>query len=119
MESLSVEYSETNVKLTRCSTCHKVADKYIEYELFLVIVDVILHRKAAIRHLLFNRWDSNQVKVQHATKQLLYMTCSNCVAYFKRYYFLSCKEVVQLHRVGFRGHWSHSKIHDFAKYGIF
>jgi hypothetical protein len=32
-----------------------VADKYIEYELILVIIDIVRHRVQAYRHLLFNR----------------------------------------------------------------
>ena len=35
--------------------CHKVVDKYVEYELILVIIDVILHRPQAFRHVLYNR----------------------------------------------------------------
>eukprot|EP01040_Poterioochromonas_malhamensis_P013374 gene13374-14700_t len=32
---LFIEYSDRNFRLTRCPRCHKIADKYIEYELFL------------------------------------------------------------------------------------
>ena len=35
--------------------CHCVADKYIEYELLLVSIDLILLREQAYRHILFNR----------------------------------------------------------------
>lgn len=57
VESLYVEFSEGNIRLTRCSMCSNVADKYIEYELILVLIDIILHRRPAFRHLLFNRQD--------------------------------------------------------------
>lgn len=80
VQSLFVEFSEGNIKLTRCvscqplhleivsssfflqSSCGQVADKYIEYELILVLIDVVLHRKAAFRHIYNNRsdfWKSN------------------------------------------------------------
>ena len=44
--------------------CQNVADKYIEYELILVCIDVILHRKQAFRHFLFNRRSlTHEIKV--------------------------------------------------------
>mmetsp|Transcript_2195 Transcript_2195/g.3492 ORF Transcript_2195/g.3492 Transcript_2195/m.3492 type:complete len:324 (-) Transcript_2195:203-1174(-) len=44
-----------SVKLTRCSICNAVVDPYIERELLLVLMDTMLHRKNAFRHLLFHR----------------------------------------------------------------
>ena len=35
--------------------CLNVADKYIEYELLLVSIDLILLHEQAYRHILFNR----------------------------------------------------------------
>jgi len=56
VEELYIEFGgKDNLKLVRCNHCGEVADKYIEYELILVVLDVILHRKQAYRHLLFNR----------------------------------------------------------------
>jgi lipid intermediate transporter len=63
VESLYVEYSETNIRLTRCGKCHKVADKYVEFELLLVLLDAVLHREPAIRHLLHNRLSGVALKV--------------------------------------------------------
>jgi hypothetical protein len=63
VESLYVEYSLTNIRLTRCDTCGKVADPYVEYELLLVLIDVLLHRKPAIRHMLFNRTEVEALAV--------------------------------------------------------
>mmetsp|Transcript_16238 Transcript_16238/g.24460 ORF Transcript_16238/g.24460 Transcript_16238/m.24460 type:complete len:237 (+) Transcript_16238:127-837(+) len=54
-ETLYTEYSPTNIRLTRCDKCKNVADKYIEYELILVYIDLILHNTEAYRHLFFNR----------------------------------------------------------------
>mmetsp|Transcript_15726 Transcript_15726/g.20929 ORF Transcript_15726/g.20929 Transcript_15726/m.20929 type:complete len:387 (-) Transcript_15726:55-1215(-) len=45
----------SSIKLTRCTNCNNDVDPYIEYELLLVIMDCILFRKKAYRHLLFNR----------------------------------------------------------------
>jgi len=55
VDSLYVEFSEGNIRLMRCEQCGNVSDKYIEYELILVAIDLILHRKQAFRHLLYNR----------------------------------------------------------------
>lgn len=48
--------------MTRCDKCGKVADKYVEYELLLVLMDTVLHRKPAIRHLLYNRMSDSSVQ---------------------------------------------------------
>lgn len=48
--------SGISVKLTRCSKCEAVIDPYIERELLLVAMDIILHRKEAMRHLIFHRY---------------------------------------------------------------
>ncbi len=63
VDSLYIEYSDSNFRLTRCSCCGQVADKYIEFELVLVIIDVLLHRKPAYRHLMYNRYDQLVTKV--------------------------------------------------------
>lgn len=55
VDALFVQYSESNIRLNRCPRCNSIADKYIEFELILVFIDVILHRKQSFRHLLFNR----------------------------------------------------------------
>jgi len=57
VDCLFVEFNKGNgnIKLTRCQRCGHVADKYIEYELILVLIDVVLHRKPAFRHLFYNR----------------------------------------------------------------
>lgn len=63
VETLYHEFSLGNIKLTRCTVCQSVADKYIEYELILVSIDIALHRIQAYRHVLFNRKliDSNDL----------------------------------------------------------
>lgn len=62
-----MEYSETNIRLTRCQKCGKVADKYVEYELLLVFLDAVLHRKPAMRHLLYNRMNDSAFQVRFVT----------------------------------------------------
>ena len=62
MDSLFVEYTAGNIKLTRCK-CGSVADKYVEYENILIAIDIILLRKAAYRHVLYNEHQFEVAKV--------------------------------------------------------
>jgi len=43
------------VKLARCGACGKFADEYVEYDLTIVVLDMILYKAPAYRHLVFNR----------------------------------------------------------------
>ena len=35
-------------------SCHNVADKYVEYDVVIIIIDLVLLQKTAYRHVLFN-----------------------------------------------------------------
>ncbi|XP_059621948.1 protein ARV1 [Phlebotomus argentipes] len=48
------KYGESVIKMTCCANCHQVADKYIEFEPVVILVDVVLLTKSAYRHILFN-----------------------------------------------------------------
>lgn len=54
VESLYIEFGGAH-RLTRCSHCNEYADKYVEYELVIIVLDLILHHPRAYRHVLFNR----------------------------------------------------------------
>jgi lipid intermediate transporter len=43
-------------------SCGAVADKYIEFELIIIILDLVLHKPQAYRHLLFNRFRQRKVR---------------------------------------------------------
>jgi len=47
--------THASVKLTRCPGCGLDVDPYVEREAMLIAFDIILHRIAAYRHVLFNR----------------------------------------------------------------
>lgn len=47
--------THASVKLTRCPGCGLDVDPYVEREAMLVAFDIVLHRIAAYRHVLFNR----------------------------------------------------------------
>lgn len=41
-------------RLTQCNSCGSFADKYVEYEPTLIVLDMLLHRPSVYRHLLHN-----------------------------------------------------------------
>ncbi|XP_050294060.1 protein ARV1 [Anthonomus grandis grandis] len=53
-QTLFKKYSETVLKLTECKNCGKTADKYVEYDIVIIIIDLILLKNIAYRHLLLN-----------------------------------------------------------------
>ncbi|KAL1509637.1 hypothetical protein ABEB36_004344 [Hypothenemus hampei] len=54
VKSLYKKYSETVLKLTQCECCNEVADKYVEYDVVIIIIDLILLKTKAYRHILLN-----------------------------------------------------------------
>ncbi|XP_056632988.1 protein ARV1 isoform X1 [Diorhabda sublineata] len=54
VKSLYKEYSSTVLKLTECDNCKNIADKYVEYDAVIVIIDLILLQMTAYRHVLLN-----------------------------------------------------------------
>lgn len=42
------------VRLARCERCGHISDRYVEHDLLLLLIDLLLHRDAAYRHLLRN-----------------------------------------------------------------
>lgn len=55
------EYSAQNLRLASCGKCHQLADKYIEWETQMVLIDLILNRPEAYRHILFNRGHAHKM----------------------------------------------------------
>ena len=49
------KFSPTSIKLTVCTQCRLDVDPYVEREAFLVVMDAVLLRQDAYRHLLLNR----------------------------------------------------------------
>lgn len=52
--TLYKKYSEGVIRLTECDNCGEVVDKYIEYDVVLVVIDLMLQYVQAYRHLLLN-----------------------------------------------------------------
>jgi hypothetical protein len=55
--SLYRQYSASVIKLSDCERCKENVDSYCEKEWLLVLLDIVLLRRDAYRHVLFNRLD--------------------------------------------------------------
>ncbi|XP_015519595.2 protein ARV1 [Neodiprion pinetum] len=54
VDELYRRYSPSVLKVSKCEKCGSIADKYIEYDPVIVLVDLVLLNKSAYRHLLYN-----------------------------------------------------------------
>ncbi|KAH7414593.1 hypothetical protein KP509_14G000900 [Ceratopteris richardii] len=66
-----VQYSPGNIRLTKCVECKCVADEYVECEMMIILIDLILHKPEAYRHLFFNYPNLNKLNM----KVLIWKTC--------------------------------------------
>ncbi|XP_054928230.1 protein ARV1 isoform X3 [Dermacentor andersoni] len=53
-QQLYRSYGPDLLKLSRCSRCNHVVDEYIEMEFSIVLIDVVLQKLEAYRHIIFN-----------------------------------------------------------------
>ncbi|XP_073293704.1 protein ARV 2-like isoform X1 [Primulina huaijiensis] len=64
IDTLYIQYSPGNIRLMKCEYCKVVADEYIECEVMILIIDLILHKPQAYRHLFYNRFSKEAVNFQ-------------------------------------------------------
>ncbi|XP_033932052.1 protein ARV1 [Pseudochaenichthys georgianus] len=69
------DYSKGILKITICESCQKPVDKYIEYDPVIILIDAILCKTQAFRHILFNTSLNIQWK--------LCVFCLLCEAYLR------------------------------------
>jgi len=77
--------SSSSIKLTACQKCGNDVDPYIEREWLLVVLDCILLRMPAYRHVLFHRLDASSLSYRRMLQTLLassilqsYLTWESC-----------------------------------------
>lgn len=63
LKELYKTYSPTVQKLAECQKCKNIADKLIEFESLVVIIDLILLSTQAQRHVLYNTSCKNLYKI--------------------------------------------------------
>ena len=78
VEHLYSNHGNQGIRLTRCKACGEVADKYVEYELLLVMMDVLLHRRAAFIHIVNNRWSERIFEVNFYDIAKIRSCCKWC-----------------------------------------
>ncbi|XP_010428386.1 PREDICTED: protein arv1 homolog [Camelina sativa] len=70
-KSLFIQYSPGNFRLMKCENCEEVADEYVECELMIIFIDLILHKTKAYRHLLYNAVNQGTSNLQHLIWKLV------------------------------------------------
>ncbi|KAK3783417.1 hypothetical protein RRG08_033678 [Elysia crispata] len=55
VDTLYRDYKGGSIKISRCISCGNVADKYVEYDSVIIILDALLLQRQAYRHLLINK----------------------------------------------------------------
>ncbi|KAJ7007976.1 protein arv1 [Populus alba x Populus x berolinensis] len=73
IETLFLQYSPGNIRLLRCANCEAVADEYIECEFMIILIDLILHKTKAYRHLLFSVINQRRVNFEVQTASFSYV----------------------------------------------
>ncbi|AET39245.1 sterol homeostasis protein ARV1 Ecym_4168 [Eremothecium cymbalariae DBVPG len=59
VKSLYVKYSKNHIRLTDCPNCQQVVDKYVEFDMVLLFINLLLLKPGAYRHLVFNSLEMN------------------------------------------------------------
>ncbi|KAG7750527.1 hypothetical protein KL911_000935 [Ogataea haglerorum] len=55
IQTLYEKYKGDHIRLTVCTNCHKVADRYIEFDKVLLFIDLMLLKPQAYRHTIYNQ----------------------------------------------------------------
>ncbi|XP_062503571.1 protein ARV1-like [Corticium candelabrum] len=75
--SVYTEFSEGVIRLNRCERCKSVVDRYVECDVIVLLLDILLHKSEAFRHLLFNR------KISLSSQLKFWFVCIICTTYVK------------------------------------
>jgi hypothetical protein len=60
VSQLYKEYGPGNIRLAQCEACSEFVDKYVEFDLILIFIDLVLLKRQAYRHMIFNRISFNE-----------------------------------------------------------
>jgi hypothetical protein len=53
------EYFKGSIILAQCENCLSFVDKYLEFDLIVIFIDLVLLKRQAYRHMIFNRLSYN------------------------------------------------------------
>ncbi|KAL6588054.1 hypothetical protein OROMI_001032 [Orobanche minor] len=99
-KTLYIQYSPGNIRLMKCENCKAVADEYVECEVMILIIDLILHKPKAYRHFFYNISGKETITVELVME----------VAALDRMWVLSANEMERLGPVSVA-----SSIQEFGK----
>ncbi|KAJ2553632.1 sterol homeostasis protein [Coemansia sp. RSA 1933] len=68
--SLYTEYGVGHIRLTQCDNCKSFADKYVEHDVVIVFIDMLLHKPQVYRHLLVNTLAFRQPRMDRNVAKL-------------------------------------------------
>ncbi|KAJ2346413.1 sterol homeostasis protein [Coemansia sp. RSA 2673] len=68
--SLYTEYGVGHIRLTQCEHCKSFADKYVEHDVVIVFIDMLLHKPQVYRHLLVNKLEFRQRFIERNVAKL-------------------------------------------------
>ncbi|KAJ2834190.1 sterol homeostasis protein [Coemansia furcata] len=68
--SLYTEYGVGHIRLTQCEHCKSFADKYVEHDVVIVFIDMLLHKPQVYRHLLVNKLEFRQPFIERNVAKL-------------------------------------------------
>ncbi|KAJ2656430.1 sterol homeostasis protein [Coemansia sp. RSA 1200] len=68
--SLFTEYGVGHIRLTQCANCKHFADKYVEHDVVIVFIDMLLHKPQVYRHLLVNKLEFRQPAMERNVAKL-------------------------------------------------
>ncbi|KAJ1954574.1 sterol homeostasis protein [Linderina pennispora] len=68
--SLYTEYGVGHIRLTQCESCKNFADKYIEHDVVVIFIDMLLHKPQVYRHLLVNKLEFRQSMIERNVAKL-------------------------------------------------
>lgn len=85
IKTLYVQYSPGNIRLMKCQNCKAVADEYIECEIMILLIDLILHKAKAYRHLFYNMFDHEAINFEGLMWKLSFgfLLLDVCIHFFK------------------------------------
>ncbi|KAJ1819459.1 sterol homeostasis protein [Coemansia sp. RSA 2599] len=68
--SLYTEYGAGHIRLTQCERCKSFADKYVEHDVIIVFIDMLLHKPQVYRHLLVNKLEFRKAYMEKNASKL-------------------------------------------------
>ncbi|CAK9222018.1 unnamed protein product [Sphagnum troendelagicum] len=99
VDAVYVEYSPGNIRLSVCAKCEHTADEYVECEMMIVLIDLVLQKSKAYRHIFFNYPLLHKLSMQEFVwkASLLVLLLDSCMFYYFEMAFIYSFCFVQCH----------------------